>query len=125
MLEEIKMRSVSPRADSHIDGSVEAMPVIPLVPHWPAVESGASAQGLTATKYDVETALRSAERSSRISTYGRSTTGSCLCGGPLCAEGEFVACEHCRRLYCPDCGGPVVHGGGCESCVVCGYGYCA
>ena len=55
----------------------------------------------------------------------RSVAGSCLCGGPLCAEGEFVVCEHCQRPYCLDCGGPVVHGGGCESCAVCGYGYCA
>ena len=54
-----------------------------------------------------------------------SAQGSCLCGGPLCANGEFVVCEHCQRPYCPECGGPVVHGGGCESCAVCGYGYCA
>jgi ribonucleoside-diphosphate reductase alpha chain len=26
---------------------------------------------------------------------------------------------------CPDCGGPVEHEGGCESCRVCGYSECA
>jgi hypothetical protein len=51
--------------------------------------------------------------------------GTCLCGGPLNADGDFVVCENCGRPYCPDCGGPVVHGGGCQSCAVCGYGFCA
>ncbi len=49
----------------------------------------------------------------------------CSCGGPLGRTVDFVVCEHCNRLYCPDCGGPIVHGGGCCSCPVCGYGYCA
>jgi len=51
--------------------------------------------------------------------------GTCLCGGRLNTDSDFVVCESCRRPYCPDCGGPIVHGGGCQSCAVCGYGYCA
>jgi len=50
---------------------------------------------------------------------------SCPCGGPLSAAADFIVCEHCHRLYCPDCGGPIVDGGSCRSCAVCGYGYCA
>jgi ribonucleoside-diphosphate reductase alpha chain len=29
-----------------------------------------------------------------------------------------------RQPRCPDCGGPLAHGEGCETCPVCGYSHC-
>ncbi len=29
-----------------------------------------------------------------------------------------------RVAYCPECGGPLIHGEGCRTCPLCGYSAC-